>query len=78
MSQDTRPTSFDPFGEPIACQHPLTESQAERRGFGETKRAVAVFWVIALMFVAGRAYWADQQASANPSSVAAARVTVIR
>lgn len=47
--------SFDPFGEPMD----VPKSCAGGRGYGETRRAAIVFWVLALLLVGSRVYFSD-------------------
>ncbi len=79
---DTRPPAFDPFGEPMGFSRAQTDAAADRKGFGETRRAMAVFWALALLLLAGRVYLTDQfagpAAAAIPTPMAAAQVAALR
>lgn len=79
---DTRQPTFDPFGEPMGFSRARTDVAADRKGFGETRRAVVVFWALALLLLAGRVYLADQLAgpaiAAVPTSTVAAQVALLR
>jgi len=79
---DTRQPMFDPFGEPMGFSRARTDVVADRKGFGETRRAVVVFWALALLLLAGRVYLGDQLAAptiaAIPTSMVAAQVATLR
>jgi len=53
---DPRQPAFDPFGEPMASAR-ACDRAAERRGYGETRRAAIVFWALAFLLLAGRIYF---------------------
>ena len=79
---DVRQPAFDPFGEPMGFSRPRTDAAADRKGFRETRRAVAVFWALALLLLAGRVYLTDQMAgptdAAIPTPMAAEQVAALR
>ena len=78
---DARQPAFDPFGEPMGSRARV-DAAADRKGFGETRRAVAVFWALALLLLAGRVYLTDQlagpTAAAMSTPMAAAQLAVLR
>ena len=79
---DARQPAFDPFGEPMGFSRARTDAAADRKGFRETRRAVVVFWALALLLLAGRVYLADQPAgpavAAIPTPPAAEQVAALR
>ena len=78
---DTRQPAFDPFGEPMGSRT-RTDAAADLKGFRETRRAVAVFWALALLLLAGRVYLTDQTAghkvAAVPTPMVAEQVAALR
>ena len=78
---DTRQPAFDPFGEPMGSRT-QADAATDRKGFRETRRAMAVFWALALLLVAGRVYLTDQLAgpmvAAAPAPMAATQVATLR
>ncbi len=55
---ETRPTAFDPFGEPVADG--VARACPEAAGDRSARRfAGAVFWILALAILAGRVYTYD-------------------
>lgn len=54
---DSAATTFDPFGEPMAETRAPTAPAGDRRA---RNAAVAVFWGLALLLIAGRAYLGDK------------------
>ncbi|WP_375464089.1 hypothetical protein [uncultured Methylobacterium sp.] len=79
---DAHPQAFDPFGEPLAAGQTCPGLPVERAGYAETRRAAVAFWVLALLFVAGRVYLADRPAqpilAEAAAAVVAAPVTTLR
>lgn len=62
MSDDAKTghQGYDPFGEPLATGRPAMPSVLDRRA---NRAAIAVFWTLALLFVAGRVYTTDWPAA---------------
>lgn len=52
--------TYDPFGEPLATGESNAPSMLDRRA---NRAALAVFWALALLFVAGRIYTTDWPAA---------------
>ena len=81
-TSDTRQPAFDPFGEPMGFSRPRTDAAADLQGFRETRRAVAVFWALALLLLAGRIYLTHQLSgpatAAIPTPIAAEQVAALR
>ena len=79
---DTRQPAFDPFGEPMEFSRGRTDAAADRKGFRETRRALVVFWALALLLLAGRVYLTDQNAgpiaAATRTPTAAEQVAALR
>jgi hypothetical protein len=73
---DSRQPAFDPFGEPMAPARSCDRA-AERRGYGETRRAAILFWALALAFLAGRIYF-DVGSPPGTFAAGAAPITDIR
>lgn len=68
-TSDTRQPAFDPFGEPMGFSRARVDAAADRKGFGETRRAVVVFWALALLLLAGRVYLTDQLAGPTVAAI---------
>ena len=78
---DQRTTAYDPFGEPMEFARVCTDAKgAGAPGtYRETRRAALVFWALALLFVGGRIYLADQAPShVADAAPAAVQVTSLR
>lgn len=50
-------TSFDPYGEPVFDDRAAPMVQGDRRA---RNAAIAIFWILALLLIAGRVYVSDQ------------------
>ncbi|MFK5599867.1 hypothetical protein ACFZ8E_23150 [Methylobacterium sp. HMF5984] len=76
---DQRTTAYDPFGEPMEMPRACVDAKAvgAAGSYRETRRAALVFWALALLFVGGRIYLADQ-ASSQVADAAPVQVTALR
>ena len=81
-TSDTRQPAFDPFGEPMGFARAGTDAAADRKGFRETRRAMAVFWALALLLLAGRVYLggplAGPAVATLPTPMTAEQVAALR
>ncbi|NEU10812.1 hypothetical protein G3T14_01525 [Methylobacterium sp. BTF04] len=69
-----RNPAYDPFGEPMD----VASVCANAKGYGESRKALLVFWALALIFLGGRIYLAAPQVDQTVARSVPAQVADLR